>query len=34
MQLMSGLAVLYEIDVKAGVIDSDYTGNIGGGSQK
>ena len=30
-QLMSksGLAVLYEIEVKAGVIDPDYTGNIG-----
>ena len=30
-QLMSksGLAVLYELEVKAGVIDPDYTGNIG-----
>ena len=30
-QLMSksGLTVLYELDVKAGVIDPDYTGNIG-----
>ena len=30
-QLMSksGLMVLYELDVKAGVIDPDYTGNIG-----
>ena len=25
----SGLAVLYELEVKAGVIDPDYTGNIG-----
>ena len=25
----SGLAVLYELEVKAGVIDLDYTGNIG-----
>ena len=31
IQLMSksGLAVLYELEVKAGVIDPDYTGNIG-----
>ena len=30
-QLMSksGLMVLYELEVKAGVIDPDYTGNIG-----
>ena len=30
-QLMSksGLTVLYELEVKAGVIDQDYTGNIG-----
>ena len=30
-QLMpkSELAVLYELEVKAGVIDPDYTGNIG-----
>ena len=30
-QLMSksGLTVLYELEVKAGVIDPDYTGNIG-----
>ena len=30
-QLMSksGLTALYELDVKAGVIDPDYTGNIG-----
>ena len=30
-QLMSksGLTVLYELEVKAGVIDSDFTGNIG-----
>ena len=25
----SGLTVLYELEVKAGVIDPDYTGNIG-----
>ena len=25
----SGLTVLYELEVKAGVIDLDYTGNIG-----
>ena len=25
----SGLAVLYELEIKAGVIDPDYTGNIG-----
>ena len=25
----SGLAVLYELEVKAGVVDPDYTGNIG-----
>ena len=25
----SGLMVLYELEVKAGVIDPDYTGNIG-----
>ena len=25
----SGLAVSYELEVKAGVIDPDYTGNIG-----
>ena len=25
----SGLAVLYELEVKAGVIDPDYMGNIG-----
>ena len=25
----SGLVVLYELEVKAGVIDPDYTGNIG-----
>ena len=32
-QLMSksGLTVLYELEVKAGVIYPDYTGNIGGG---
>ena len=31
-QLMSksGLMVLYELEVKAGVIDPDFTGNIGG----
>ena len=31
-QLMSksGLTVLYELEVKAGVIDPDFTGNIGG----
>ena len=30
-QLMSksGLTVLYELEIKAGVIDPDYTGNIG-----
>ena len=30
-QLMSklGLTVLYELEVKAGVIDPDFTGNIG-----
>ena len=30
-QLMSksGLTVLYELEVKAGVINSDFTGNIG-----
>ena len=30
-QLMSksGLMVLYELEVKAGVIDPDYIGNIG-----
>ena len=26
--LKSGLTVLYELEVKAGVIDPDYTGNI------
>ena len=25
----SGLTVLYELEVKAGVIDPDFTGNIG-----
>ena len=31
VQLMSksGLTVLYELEVKAGVIDPDFTGNIG-----
>ena len=31
IQLMSksGLTVLYKLEVKAGVIDLDYTGNIG-----
>ena len=31
VQLMSksGLAVLYELEVKAGVIDSDFIGNMG-----
>ena len=30
-QLMSksGLTILYELEVKAGVIDPDFTGNIG-----
>ena len=31
VQLMSklGLAILYELEVKAGVIDPDFTGNVG-----
>ena len=31
MQLMSksGLTVLYELEVKAGVVDPDFTGNVG-----
>ena len=29
LMLKSGLAVLYELEIKAGVIDPDYTGNIG-----
>ena len=35
-QLMSksGLTVLYELEVKAGVIDPDFTGNVGGSSEK
>ena len=28
-QLKSGLTVLYELEVKAGVIHPDFTGNIG-----